>query len=197
MRATREASAGPSGRSAPRVFPLPPLVAPWTTGRIPSVKYCRLPWMSSLALTFLAGCVTAPDQDAFDVSVVNLAGGNATLWETEAIVTVRLQNATPNEITVTGAAHKLYLNGTYVGQGLANEVVTVPRLGTTTQNITVHLKNFTVVRKLMGVQETRTASYKVQSTIYGSPGGGTPQSFRAIKEGSINLDQILPPPTHR
>ncbi len=141
----------------------------------------------------MTGCVTAPDPEAFDVTVVNLAGGNATLWETEAVVTVRLQNATPNDITVTGAAHKLYFNGTYVGQALANDVVTVPRLGTTTQNITVHLKNFTVVRKLIGVSETRTATYRVQSTIYGSPGGGTLHRFRATKEGSINLDQLLPP----
>jgi len=144
--------------------------------------------------TWVGGCVMAPDADAFDVTVVTLAGGNATLWETEAVVTLRLQNASPNDITVSGAAHKLYLNGTYVGQGLANETVTVPRLGTVNQNVTVHLKNFTVLRKLIGMQQARTAAYKVQSTIYGSPGGGTPRSFRAMKEGSVNLDEFLPPP---
>jgi LEA14-like dessication related protein len=151
-------------------------------------------WASLVAAGLLAGCVTTPDPEGFDVSLVNLAGGNATLWETEAVVTVRLQNATPNDIRITGAAHKLYLNRTYVGQGLSSEEVTVPRLGTTTQNITVHLKNFTVVRKLIGVQETRSASYKVQSTIYGNIAGGTPQRFRAVKEGSVNLDQFLPAP---
>lgn len=146
------------------------------------------------AVALLSGCVTPPDADSFDVSLVTLAGGNATLWETEAVVTVRLQNATPNDLTVTGAAHKLYLNGTYVGQGLSSEVITVPRLGTITQNITVHLKNFTVVRKVIGMQESRVAAYKVESRIYGAAAGGINRSFRARKEGSISLDAILPPP---
>ncbi len=145
------------------------------------------------AAVLVSGCVTPPDPESFDVSLVTLAGGNATLWETEAVVTVRLQNATPNDISITGAAHKLYLNGTYVGQGLSSEAVTVPRLGTTTQNITVHLKNFTVVRKLIGMQETRVAAYKVESRIYGAVAGGGSRSFRAMKEGSVNLDSFLHP----
>ena len=159
------------------------------------MKRIKRGWLPLTVAIALGGCVAAPDPEAFDVNVVNLAGGNATLWETEAVVTVRLQNATPNDITVSGAAHKLYLNGTYVGQGLSSETVVVPRLGTTTQNVTVHLKNFTVLRKVLGMQEARTASYRVMSTIYGAPGGGTPRSFRAMKEGSVSLDQFLPPAT--
>jgi len=149
-------------------------------------------WLITTVAALNSGCVTPPDPESFDVTLVNLAGGNATIWETEAVVTVRLQNATPNDITVTGARHKIYLNGTYVGQGLSSESVTVPRLGTTTQDIAVHLKNFTVVRKLIGMQETRVAAYKVQSTIYGSSVGGFSRSFRAMKEGSVSLDQLLP-----
>lgn len=170
------------------------LVGGEVDGNLASVKKLRLGFLTFMVAGMIPACVTSMDPDAFDVTVVNLAGGNATLFETEAVVTVRLQNATPNDITITGAAHKLYLNGTYVGQGLVNETVNVPRLGSTTQNVTVHLKNFTVLRKLVGMQETRVAAYKVQSTIYGAPGGGTPRSFRAAKEGSVSLDQILPPP---
>lgn len=163
-------------------------------GNVGAVKRLCVGVLTLMVAGWVPACVTAPDPEAFEVTVVNLAGGNATVWETEAVVTVRLQNATPNDITITGAAHKLYLNGTYVGQGLANETITVPRLSSTTQNVTVHLKNFTVVRKLIGMQETRVAAYKVRSTIYGAPGGGTPRSFRAVKEGSVNLDPLLPPP---
>ena len=175
----------------------PLLVGMGTGGNVAAVKRLRVGVLTLTAAGLIPACITAPDPEAFDVTVVNLAGGNATVWETEAVVTVRLQNASPHDITITGAAHKLYLNGTYVGQGLANETVTVPRLSSTTQNVTVHLKNFTVVRKLIGMQETRVAAYKVRSTIYGAPGGGTPRSFRAAKEGSVDLDQILPPPGTR
>lgn len=158
-------------------------------GAVNRIRYGCWLLASVAALNF--GCVTAPDQEALDVTLVNLAGRNATVWETEAVVTVRLQNPTPNDITVSGAVHKIYLNGTYVGQGLSSESVTVPRLSTTTQNITVHLKNFTVLRKVIGMQETRMAAYKVQSKIYGSLGGGRSRSFRAMKEGFVSLDQLL------
>ena len=150
-------------------------------------------WIRLCSVVFVfallgSGCTSVPSPETFDVSVVNLTTGDATIWETTLVFSVRLQNATPEPILVAGGAHKIYLNGTYVGQGLSNELVEVPRLGTSTQSITVHMKNFTLLRKLLELQQNPTASYRVESTIYS--GGVMGRRYRAQKEGSIDLRNL-------
>jgi LEA14-like dessication related protein len=140
-----------------------------------------------------SGCSTAPETEDFDVTLVNLntvpAGGGG-IGEAAVVFTVRLQNATPQAVTLTGAAHKLYLNGVYVGQGLSNERVEVPRLGTTTADLTVHLSTFRLARAFYGVYRSQQADYRIVSTLYGDR-----SNFRTRKEGSIDLHGLnLPPP---
>ncbi len=151
--------------------------------------------LALLVVLLLTSCATAPDQGAFDVSVVNVTSGEATLWETRLEFVVRLQNATPNSVTLEGAAHKIYLNGTYIGQGLSNERVEVPRLGTTTQTVAVLLKNLTLMRKLIefGHSQNQTVTYRVDSTLYTSGGGMFARKFRAMKEGGLDLRSLSLP----
>lgn len=146
-----------------------------------------------VAWLLVVGCATMPDTQDFEVSLVSVKPGEVTPWETTGYFTVRLQNAGPEPVTIDGAAHKVYLNGTYVGQGLSGERVEVPRLGTATQTITVHLKNFTLARKLYRSSQTLQANYKVQSTLYPlSASGGRGRTIRASKEGSIDLHEFAP-----
>lgn len=141
-----------------------------------------------------AGCALAPETEDFEVTLVNLVsngnGNGGGIGEAELTFTIRLQNATPEPVTLTGGAHKLYLNGVYLGQGLSNERVEVPRLGTTTGNLTVHLSTFKLARAFYGVYRSQKADYRVVSTLYGEH-----HTFRTRKEGSIDLHELnLPPP---
>ena len=152
-----------------------------------------LRWMLAGLLLSLAGCAALPETDDLEVSLVSVRPGEVTPWETTGYFTVRLQNAGIDALVLEGGAHKIYLNGTYVGQGLTSERVEVPRLGTTTQEITVHLKNFTLARKLYAASQTLQASYRVGSTLYAAaPGGGRGRTIRATKEGSIDLHEFVP-----
>lgn len=45
-------------------------------------------------------------------------------------------------MVLDGGAHTIHLDGVYLGQGLGNERVEVPRLATTTQQVTVDLDEF-------------------------------------------------------
>lgn len=144
------------------------------------------------AFTLGNGCALRPETEDFDVTLVNLVseGSGGGVGEAALRFTIRLQNATPEPVTLTGSAHKIYLNDVYVGQALNDARVEVPRLGTVTQDVTVHLSTFKLARAFYGVYRTQRASYRVTSTLY-----GTRSTLRTRKEGSLDLQGLqLPPP---
>lgn len=144
------------------------------------------------AFTLGNGCALRPATEDFDVTLVNLVseGTGGGVGEAALRFTIRLQNATPEPVTLTGSAHKIYLNDVYVGQALNDARVEVPRLGTVTQDVTVHLSTFKLARAFYGVYRSQRASYRITSTLY-----GTRSTLRTRKEGSIDLQGLqLPQP---
>ena len=70
---------------------------------------CSL-FIATAALALLPGCASLrPETEDFDVTLVNLAseGGGAGVGEAALRFTIRLQNATPEPVTLTGSAHKI------------------------------------------------------------------------------------------
>ena len=140
----------------------------------------------------LAGCATTQDDGDFDVTLVKVDSAHGTEGEFQFVFTLRLQNASPVAVALDGGAHKIYLNGVYVGQGLSNERVEVPRLATTTQQVTVNLSAFRLARAAYRIYNTHQADYRVESTLYAVRGAGT-RRIRAHMEGTVNLDEFVPP----
>jgi LEA14-like dessication related protein len=141
----------------------------------------------------LAGCATPQDNGDFDVTMVNVRSANGSEGEVQLAFTLRLQNASPAPVTVDGAAHKIYLNGIYIGQGLTNERIEVARLATATQQVTVNLSTFRLAWALSKVYRTQKADYRVESTIYAAEGGRT-RRIHAHKEGAVDLNELAVPP---
>ncbi|HTH48728.1 MAG TPA: LEA type 2 family protein [Candidatus Limnocylindria bacterium] len=139
----------------------------------------------------LAGCATTRDDGDFEVTLVSVRPASGTEGEVQLACTLRLQNASPAPVTVDGAAHKIYLNGVYIGQGLTNERTEVPRLATATQQVTVTLSSFRLAWALSTVYRTQKVSYRVISTIYAAEGGNT-RRIRAHKEGALDLNELAP-----
>ena len=154
---------------------------------------CRLHLLAILSLScLLTGCTTMQNDGDFDVTLVNVRSVNDSAGEVQLAFTLRLQNASPSPVTMDGAAHKIYLNGIYIGQGLTNERVDVPRLATTTQVVTVNLSTFRLARALYGVYRTQKADYRVESTLYAAE-GGHPRRLHAQKEGAVDLKELARP----
>ena len=64
-----------------------------------------------LALASLAcGCATVSE---FNVNLVNVQFSHATVLESTATFTLRVNNESPEPLQVEGAVHKIYLNGQY------------------------------------------------------------------------------------
>ena len=137
----------------------------------------------------LASCATFARRDGVQVSLVNLAPGESTLLETAVHFTIRIQNELPQPVVLNGAVHKIYLNGTYVGEGLSNERLEIPRLSTATQNVTVHLRNVTMLTKLRGIIDAQAVDYKMTSLLYTENQG----RYRAARESRLDLKDLRLP----
>ena len=128
--------------------------------------------MPAMKLLFglLAGalmCCGCSRGSAPTVSLVTVHFKEATLLETTAVFTLRLDNDAPAPLEITGASHKLYLNGLFIGKGLSDATVTVPRLSSVTNDVTVHLSNLAMATRAKTVIESKRMDYRIQSTFYG------------------------------
>ena len=123
------------------------------------------------------------------VNLVSVHFKDATAFETTATFTMRISNEAPEAGRFTGSAHKIYLNGLYVGKGLSDSEVEVPRLGTVTQDITVHLNNLALATRIKSVIEAKRFDYRIQSTFYGK---GMFSSLHSETEGRLDLKDFTP-----
>jgi LEA14-like dessication related protein len=139
-------------------------------------------------VVLLCGCNRAAGPS---VNLVSVHFQNATALETTATFTIRLSNDAPEARQFTGSAHTIYLNGLYVGKGLCDKTVAVPRLGTVTQEITVHLSNLALATRIKSVIEAKRFDYRIQSTFYGK---GWLDRMRSESEGKLDLKDFTPTP---
>ncbi|MSU60129.1 MAG: hypothetical protein EXS35_18490 [Pedosphaera sp.] len=123
------------------------------------------------------------------VNLVSVRFTDATVLETTATFTIRLSNDAPEARAFTGSAHKIYLNGLYVGKGLSSTNVDVPRLGTVTQDITVHLSNLALATRLKSIITSERFEYRIQSTFYGK---GMFSAMSSESEGKLDLKDFTP-----
>lgn len=154
-------------------------------------------WLGLGLVLALGGCVSAPGPEEFEVTLVNVASqqaGGGGVGEAALTFTIRLQNAMPEPIVLTGGAHRIYLNNVYIGQALSDERVEVPRLSTATEDVTVRLSTLRLARALYGVYRSQRVDYRVASTLYAEQ-KGSPRRFRTEKAGTVDLSGLnLPQP---
>ena len=144
--------------------------------------------------SFLAGALLlcgCSRNDGPAVSLVSVQFQDATVLETTATFVLRLSNEQPAPWQMNGSVHKIYLNGLYVGKGMSDESVTVPRLSTVTNNLTVHLSNLAMATRIKSVIESKRFEYHIHSTFYGQT---WPSRSRSVSEGVLDLKDFTPTP---
>lgn len=146
---------------------------------------------SLLVIAFLCSCATATRREEIKVSLVNMRFGEATVWETTAYFTLRVQNESPLPLVLDGGVHKLYLNGIYIGEGLTNERAEIPRLDSATQTVTVHLRNLSMATRLRSIIESQAVDYRLSSKLYLLENGRTSRC-RLSSEGRLDVKDFQP-----
>lgn len=148
--------------------------------------------MKSLLLAaalLLAGCNTLP---APNVSLVNVQFGAATAFETTAQFTLRVTNETPEPLVLNGGSFKIYLNGLFVGDGVSNEQLSLPRLATATMNVSVHLSNLRLATRIKPLLESKSFDYKITGKLYATSPAGT---ISVSNDGRLDLNDFQPGPS--
>jgi LEA14-like dessication related protein len=112
----------------------------------------------------LGGCGGLGD---LSVSLVSVMFRAAAALETTAVFTLRLSNESPSAMQFNGEVPAIYLNGLCLGKGLSDQTVAVPRLGTTTHEVTVYLSNLALATRLKAIIEAKAFDYRLRSTFYG------------------------------
>ena len=136
------------------------------------------------AALLLAGCTTIQPPA---VSLVNIQLGAATALETAAQFTFRLTNATPEPLVLKGGAFKIYLNGVFVGDGVGDEAITLPRFATGTMTVNVHLSHWRLATRIQSLLESKILDYKITGQLYASQPAGT---IRVSDEGRLDLNDF-------
>jgi LEA14-like dessication related protein len=139
----------------------------------------------------VGGCTTVRPVENVKVSLVNVRLAQSTVWETTAIFTIRVQNERPEDLRLDGGVHKFYLDGRYVGEGLSNERVPVPRLSSVTQDVTVHLRNISVATRIKPIVEQKRFAYRVASVLYEEAGSRT-KRWKLENAGELDLRDFMP-----
>jgi LEA14-like dessication related protein len=153
-------------------------------------RIVRAGW-AVLGLTLgLAGCATAPRLGGVSVSLVSIRPVEAALLETTAELTLRLTNESPRPLALGGSAHRLYVNGTYVGRAMTSQAITIPPLGTTTQVVTAHLENLALMRKVQELGNATSVDYRIDSQLHlaAETGGGV---VGATASGQLDLGGLM------
>lgn len=156
-------------------------------------------WLLVLAIG-LSGCATLGIVPP-EVALVNLEFEDLTVFETTGAFTVRLSNENPDPLFITGGVFRLYLNGVRVGKGLSSEAVEIPRLGTTTQKVDLHINNLALATQLVSLMDQPTLSYRIKTKLFLERSFGTRKlvfedagtfSFDKANEDVLPLDLAEP-----
>lgn len=144
-----------------------------------------------VAAASTTGCATLTQRGTLGISVVNLKPKQASLFETSAELTLRYTNESAQPLPLAGSAHKLYLNGSYVGRAVTDERVTIPGLGTTTQTVVVYLENLTLIRKAaeLSGSDAPVVAYRLDSRLHPVEGGGL-GGLRLSSSGELDLSGL-------
>lgn len=155
----------------------------------PLLRLCAL--VALVTGLLLSGCATVPEQELLDVKLVNLRFKESRVLETDAVFTIRIENESPEALRITGGVHKFYIEGTLIGKGMSNETLEVPRLSSVTQEITVHLSNVNMARKIKPIIESQKVDSKADSLLY-CEAGGREHRIRVVHEGTLDVREFVP-----
>jgi LEA14-like dessication related protein len=147
----------------------------------------RALFLSLILVLLTTGCASLGTMIPPDISLVDLELTDVTVFETTGTITFRVTNENPDSLVIDGAVFKLYLNGMAVGKALNAERVEVPRLGTATQTVDLHINNVALVARLATMLEESELNYRIKSKLWVERPYGT-RKVRLDHQGRFSYD---------
>ena len=138
-----------------------------------------------LLTTAFVGCSLSKVEKP-EVQLTNVLFKDVTLLQTTLDATIRIDNLNPFPLEISGAVHRIYLNGVDIGKARSAEKLSIPSLGTAEQQISVQLSHMSMLTKIQNLMAADTLNYKISSTFYSSGNLGL-KTISTEQSGSVNL----------
>ena len=153
------------------------------------MKFAPLLAVFALVSLLLTGCSSHGPVGGMTATLVDIRPTNASLLESEVVATVRLTNENIAPLGFSGLQIKLYLNGSYVGNGLSNQPFGIPPLNSGTQTVTLHLQNLALVKQLAAISDSQTVAYRLDTVLYQTI-DEEKNTIKTSSQGSLDLRSI-------
>ncbi len=147
-----------------------------------------VPFLILPLLILLTGCSGLEVSKGPDVSLADLKLTDLTLLETSGVLTVRLANENLEPMVVSGGAYDLSLGGIRIGKGLSDQRVEVPKLGTATVDIDLHISNLALATRIRGLIEKKVVDYRLKGKVYVDRPTGT-RRYKVLRDGRFDFNE--------
>jgi LEA14-like dessication related protein len=127
-------------------------------------KFLKLNLLCLVTLALTSCSLFSKPQDV-GVSLADIALAEVTLLNTTLETKVRLENESNETLQVRGAVLKLYINGDYVGKGMAKFTQDIPSYETREFSLPIRLSNFSMARNLQDWVGEAGFSYRLEGRI--------------------------------
>ena len=150
--------------------------------------------LAAMCLLLVACAGMEPQRDPVRVTVSGIKVLESTLLEQLYLVTLRIQNHEPQEITINGGSFDLEINGRDFGSGVTDQTVTVPGYSDAKVEVRMVSTVFGVVRLIQGMRERtdQTLQWEISGRLSLA---GTLAGRSFSEAGEISLPDRGPEPS--
>lgn len=145
-----------------------------------------------VSLIAFSGCGSVGKLGGVTVSVLSIRPSSASSVGSKAMMTLQFTNENVVPIGISRVRHKLYLNGTLVGDIRNEQAVGIPPLKTTIQEIALPFEKPEALSNLRALAQQPQASYRIESVLYVEAGEDT-MEIKTQHQGSVDLSAFRAP----
>lgn len=138
-----------------------------------------------LALS-LAGCASIGGFVPPEITLVNVAFEDLTLFESSGVLTVRVANENNEPVLIDGGVYNLYLKGIKVGKALSDARLEIPRLSSDTADVQIFINNLVLATRLKGIIDSGIVDYRLSGKFFLDRAVGR-RSVRFDREGRYDF----------
>jgi len=126
----------------------------------------RIVWIPILAL--VVGCAGLRSEDVIapDVQLVNIILQDATLFEQQVRVDLRIINPNDFDLPIDGLTFDLRVNGDRIARGSSPDGADVPRLGDAVIQVITRTSSIAMVRQLLNPPKDGVYEYEIKGDVF-------------------------------
>ncbi|WPN44862.1 MULTISPECIES: LEA type 2 family protein [unclassified Pseudomonas] len=137
-------------------------------------------------LLCLSACSSLPNRDPLKINVVGIEPLQGQGMEVRFAVKIRVQNPNDYNLTYSGVALDLDINGQPFASGVSDERGKIGRFSDVIVSVPVSVSAFSVIRQTYGISQLKTLN-NMPYVLRGKLSGGVFNTKRFIDSGTLNL----------